>query len=344
MTTEIDHPTQDCEHHMTNDFPIPRSTSRTTRWLAPIALVLLLGTADACARSESATGTTDLATLLSDDPSQQLALYQQYQDDVATCMKELGFDYLPYAPSDPQTPASRMPPDEFRRTYGYGIIAHYTQPELFDYDAPVDPNQQAMQAMDETTRNAFVTALEGPGAPTQEVSPDPTKVGCKQAATARRQGVDVTAASRTLADALDASDAQIKASPEMLDAWRKWSTCMSGQGMEFTDVDSIASHIQQLAIEAYPELTTGTTPEQLLSDPVKGPSARARAAELQSTEADIAVADHDCQERFVTSTLRDLRSKADTRIAASNQHLVELVKSSKKATPTQSPAANGASS
>lgn len=86
------------------------------------------------------------------------------QDQIATCMSDLGFEYVPYVPDEGGASvfdeAFALPPEEFAREYGYGIS---TLMGLGDDTSDDDPNTAIAEALSEDARQAYNEALWGEG-------------------------------------------------------------------------------------------------------------------------------------------------------------------------------------
>ena len=181
---------------------------------------------------------------------EQLAQEQQNLRDeeqqIATCMHALGFDYVPADPNNDhraQKDALRaMPPGEFAARYGYGITTIE-----FDDSGVVDPNDTIVNAMTVPERAAYFHALygdmvsiDGNGRPIKSKekspAPPPGQESCTEKAEIAVFGAkpDADAASSdafsSLQDAMDALNDSIHGDPRMDAAMTAWSACMEAKG------------------------------------------------------------------------------------------------------------------
>ena len=153
------------------------------------ALMALGLLASACGENEESVeaGSSPLAEFLGQDldfgsDEAQIRFQneeRERQETIAACMKAEGFDYIPVDMSefdffgfeDGLDYESR----EFAEKYGLGIstqrfsqeevgpdLVGHTYDEQFDgEDGPTDPNQELVEAMDDSTRDAYYEALYG---------------------------------------------------------------------------------------------------------------------------------------------------------------------------------------
>ena len=153
------------------------------------ALMALGLLASACGESEESVeaGSSPLAEFLgqdfdfdSDEAQVQFQNEErERQEKIAACMKAEGFDYIPVDMSDFDFFGFEDGLDydsrEFAEKYGFGIstqrfsqeevgpdLVGHTYDEQFDTeDGPTDPNQEIVEAMDDSTRDAYYEALYG---------------------------------------------------------------------------------------------------------------------------------------------------------------------------------------
>jgi len=172
------------------------------------------------------------------------------QEDIARCMAEQGFNYIPIPVSAtvqlvPETLV--VPPDsrEFAEAYGFGV-SQEPQPRfsVIMSNLPgigggigLGPNQAAVDAMSEPERRAWDTALRGAWVlgeiPLAEVDwTDPSLLGCRGQAWAMNGhnldpfGGEVGA----LREEIHRLRAQLALDPRVLDANAAWFSCMVAHG------------------------------------------------------------------------------------------------------------------
>lgn len=84
---------------------------------------------------------------------------QRVQQLVVECMKEAGFEYLPYVPTFPEMQPMIEGDREWAATYGYGI----TTVDAPTPDSSDDPNTAITERMSDSERAAYDKALYGSG-------------------------------------------------------------------------------------------------------------------------------------------------------------------------------------
>jgi hypothetical protein len=258
-----------------------------------------------------------------DDPDKQ----QQVQELIAACMKEAGFEYLPYVPTAPEPQPVLEGDLDWARTYGYGISTiDATAPDPSD-----DPNTAITAAMSESERAAYQRALFGTSfqsttsiggavaaAPPVGIAPPsggadgstvpPTGAaenspGCVPQASAQVYGepdvVDMQEFS-TLFDALSKLQTSVMADPRVVPLIAVWSDCMADAGHPgFTAVDDARNSIMSRWADLNgwqftPGEGGGGSVSVSSADQVTEPDP-AKVAELRTDEIALAVADLGCR-------------------------------------------------
>lgn len=174
----------------------------------------------------------------SDEASQEREA--KVQDAIAACMKEQGFDYLPqqsgamYVSSEDMEVAWGS--EEFAKTYGYGASTDTTA--LFGGgEETVDPNADYVEALSESERAAYYTALYGAppsddGGVSVDTEWDWRGAGCTGAAQ-HEFGVDSAEEgpeSSSLLEEMSGLYEKAMASPDVVAAERAWSDCLADAG------------------------------------------------------------------------------------------------------------------
>jgi hypothetical protein len=124
---------------------------------------------------------------------EELQEQRDFEDLVASCMADQGFDYVPYVymPGDfdggPWEEAFSLPPDEFREKYGYGISTLNFEDEAEEID---DPNAEIRDGLSPQAQKEYDAALYGAevgeivqdsateGSEPSEAPPTPEDLGC----------------------------------------------------------------------------------------------------------------------------------------------------------------------
>lgn len=238
---------------------------------------------------------------------------------IAECMTKEGFEYTPstnsggvvYSTDDDNIPMQGT--IEFAKEYGYGIVKSPWEDQMpSGEDEYVDPNQDYLDSLSESERNAFYEALSGP-MPTEEemaeeqalleeggssTAPDWGSMGCSGAAYKESQENMSSAAAAyedpeftDLFEAMDAMWSDVyneeNPSPEITKINREWSDCMAEAG--YADLtDPMAA--QNTMYDEHNELGAPASEGGEYVEPSK-----AETAEFAKKEMALALADATCQ-------------------------------------------------
>jgi len=241
------------------------------RLLTTIATMMVLvscgqggGTTDGAADGPStsvgdaSTGEDSLADFLgygTEDPEQAQAQYMdeeaRRQELIRGCMAEEGFDYTPVMPPEDSFQAwNPEDEEEMVRTQGFGITTWYGNEDSFDPGIEwEDPNQEMVEAMSETEREAFYAALYGSeeeqmeGSVT-EIDPETGEemtyyegfgFGCEGEASEEIWGDQSQTQDlwEELSPEMDAMYQRVEADPRVVELNEEWSACMADAGFEF---------------------------------------------------------------------------------------------------------------
>lgn len=239
---------------------------------------------------------------------------------IAECMTKEGFEYTPnsnnggvvYSTEDEDIPMQGT--IEFAKEYGYGIVKSPWEDQMpSDEEEYVDPNQDYLDSLSESERNAFYEALSGP-MPTEEemaeeqavieeggssTGPDWENMGCSGAAYKETQESSNPAATAyedpEFADLFKAMDEmwnevynEESPSPEITKINREWSDCMVEAG--YPDLtDPMAA--QNSMYDDFSELGAPDSEDGEYVEPSK-----AETDEFAKKEMAVALADATCQE------------------------------------------------
>jgi hypothetical protein len=237
-----------------------------------------------------------------DDAEEQA---RRYEEIVAECMAEQGFEYTPQdtssmgmAVAEPVSTDNGMPAWdslEYAQQYGYGATTWQDMPGATAEATAqewTDPNQDYLDAMSDSERNAYYEALYGK----QDQEPDEngvieydwTTAGCQGKASHEAydagNGAYDDPGYKALEDDLNTFYESYSTDPRMADIDAEWSDCIADAGYTFdTPTDAQQSIYDQMS-KLY-ENADGKT----------GEPDEATMAELKKQELATATADRQCQ-------------------------------------------------
>lgn len=229
---------------MTPHLPVFSARTALAAALAALALVAVPG----CSRPEEppdaagpASAYIDLVLDVTAESSAQQAI--EYEEFVAACMAEAGFEYVPYTGNtylsewDDAERASR----EWAEQYGYGF-APPREDDSVRLGPAEDPNLAIQAAMSQTQQSEYFIALMGTwhrdhpqgGAPEdygEEM--DWTQFGCTGRAQLEvyRAGPEADVTYTALREEVDRIETEVVPThPKVVAADAEWSECMSDAG------------------------------------------------------------------------------------------------------------------
>jgi len=188
------------------------------------------------------------------------------QEAIRLCMVEVGFEYQPMLPPEGSFGFVDDTDEEERvRTQGFGITTWYGNEETTATTAVgeewVDPNQEMLDAMSDSEREAWYAALYGTeeeqmeGSQT-EVDPETGEeytvmeghgAGCQGEAYEAEYG-DQSASQELweeLNPAMEAMYEQVQADPRLIELDQEWSGCMAEAGFEYESPSAMGEAIYQ---------------------------------------------------------------------------------------------------
>jgi len=237
---------------------------------------------------------------IAQDEAQAVAAEEQ----VAVCMKEQGFDYVPNPAGSWQSTIYQVPAEvgteAWASEHGYGLVDGST----ISTSGPVpdDPNAAALATMSPAELDAWNTALRGDAA----AQASGEAAGCTGAAVQpwfiRDKGY------QQWQDEVSALDAQADDDPTYVAALTAWADCMAAAGQ----VDVATPSAAQQSIQAQVDAAGG---------PLAIPEPR--RSELLAEEIAMATADTRCD---ASSGLSDTRSEVVERLQTAfvEEHRAEL--------------------
>jgi len=273
---------------MTPHLPVFSARTALAAALAGLALTAVPG----CSRPAEvpdavgpASAYIDLVLDVTAESSAQQAI--EYEEVVAACMTEAGFEYLPNTGSHGSGDDSELeyPPDsrEYAEQYGYGTAA---MPEGQTSDPVVDPNRAYIEAMSASEAAEYYQTYRGDlGEYATGEEPNWERTGCygKAMLAVYRSGAAADATYLALQAEVDRIEAElIPTHPDVVEADAEWSDCMADAG--------------------YPDYTRQPEAQarwmEHMNDPdgngVGDPGDAAAQARLAPEEIDLATADWDC--------------------------------------------------
>lgn len=225
------------------------------------------GNGEEAATQETSAGGSDDAETLSEffgwgdgsDPAATEAEWRdqevRIQESIRQCMAEQGFEYQPMLPPDDafRVSTTEESHEEWVAEHGFGITTWYGKEEEFRDNAAfdwVDPNQEMVDAMSESERQAWYEALYG----TEEEQMEGTEVeiddetgetiyvqtgygaGCQGKAYEEVYGDPAQTEElwEQLSPAFDEMYQRVEADPRIVEANQKWAACMQEAGYEVT--------------------------------------------------------------------------------------------------------------
>lgn len=207
-----------------------------------------------------------------EDPEAAEANYRaqeaRVQESIRSCMAAAGFEYQPMNPPEGSFGFvdDEWDEEEWVREQGFGITTWYGNEDEFTETTVggeewVDPNQEMLDAMSDSERDAWYAALYGTeeeqmeGSYT-EVDPETGEeytvmeghgAGCQgEAYTAeygeQSQNEDLW---EELSPAMDAMYQQVQADPRIVELNEGWSSCMASAGYEFESMEKMHETIYE---------------------------------------------------------------------------------------------------
>ncbi|GAA1328200.1 hypothetical protein ACFSWE_11330 [Leucobacter albus] len=235
------------------------------------------------------------------------------EDLIAACMQKEGFEYKPNVQSmggmvstgDDDGP--EWGSKEFAEQYGYGFSDNPAMSQIEESpDAYFDPNEEYVNSLSESEREAFYETLNGP-TPTEEeyaameeeggYSPNMADMGCWGAAyTEVNAGTDGYQAASEDPEFVDLFEGinnvwNMEDNDDMQQLNSEWAACMADAGYpDFKTADDAQMSImdEQNALYNYDDLADGEEPKE---------PKKADLDALKKKEIEIATADFSCKEK-----------------------------------------------
>jgi hypothetical protein len=307
------------------------------RMLVPLAVLGLALTAG-CGGKEAgndAAGVKDPAAAAANAVAASDAKRQQAENLTADCMKQQGFQYVPYASAEVLQDSARFagglsvlePADEvrkFRQKYGFAVFGRLVYPNdpavaVPKVDPAKNPNNVIREGLDAGRRKAYDLALNGNFEETKGSVEEVEKKMKEEEAKGKKRGCANESYSKAFGDAeQNATDQKAKerayqafqTDPEAVAAAQKWADCLRGQGykVEFTspgEIDlAMATAAADGKLPAGPgengdvKVPTGDSMTAAVGGSAPIPPAEAKAGLQREIKA--ALADLDCRTDYAT--------------------------------------------
>jgi hypothetical protein len=236
---------------------------------------------------------------------------RQFEELVATCMADQGFEYVPYVESDNDSAEREdphaLPLEEFTEQYGYGIS---TLGDVGTFDVVEDPNDALLAGMSAQAVAEWQEALYGDGA---------TEGGCLNAA-ADEIG-DPMVEFEGLAEDLTLFEDGLGNHPDMVAARQRWSECMEAAGHPgFDNLDMPSNSLWERLLELQGWEGEGDLAGEFEGDLPEVDDDDLR--ELQDYEVAVAGADFTCREAHIDDVADDVRDELEAEFV--DEHREEL--------------------
>ena len=242
------------------------------------------------------------------DPADSNAQQNRVEQMVAECMSEQGFEYTPVDYSQMDEGFSEMPvegdgpqwgTEEYAKEFGYGITTWEDEGTPTQEPLPVDgesewtdPNQEYVESLSESAREAYYEALSGPQPTEEEMESgdweyDPANAGCygKASDEVWNSGGNIFEDEKYkgLIDEMNLIYTQAENDPKITEVKAAWSACMADAGYPGLADSGAAQETIYSELNAFWEKGEEPTEEVL--------------APLREKEKAIATADFTCSKK-----------------------------------------------
>ena len=257
------------------------------------------------------------------------AAQARIETDIATCMRQEGFQYTPVDPVAARaalTGKSNLSDEEFQAQFDYGIATLYGRAS-----PQSDPNGRIRASLTAADQRAYDVALSG-GKPEQTFfraadTGDFSQLGgCTKRATDGLLGG--TRLVTTIQRKLDELDDSILEDQRVVSAYAAWTRCVRDRtGESYEDSEAIEVDVTKRL-----EAIVGTLPE---GEPAPGAFAAATPAgpvdagaldELRRLEVELSDADVACEEKHIVPVEDAVRAEKERGFREVNADLLRKVK------------------
>lgn len=238
------------------------------------------------------------------DDGDNTELVRQFQEAVARCMREKGFEYVPVVSDEPAVEYTSPPVDEeYYAIRGFGISIERPPEDITPTSEFVDPNAPYVASLTEAGRRAYDEALNGrPVDEGNRGSRDPDDLGCMLVSSEEVEAAHPAPTTPPLVVELEeqvtiAYYGRLETDRRMIEAEATLADCAAAAGA--TDYDPTPDGMQVgygdhlytpfLGWRAYDQVWQAW--EELTAD---GEPDAAALAGFQTWERDMAVAEYRC--------------------------------------------------
>lgn len=252
------------------------------------------------------------------------------EKNTQACMAKEGFEYIPVntSPDVYQEDFSNVGPQapEWRKKYGYGMVAQVLEPEdnIYgdggDFKEQVDPNMKLFEKLSKAEQRAYGIALDGYDSeavavvtqPNETSGGAPTK-GCRAVAYQKLWGQTDEKTQQLQRDLYEEMISRMDADPRIKKMTKAWKSCLGGDFSSIRDPGGAYDYIQKQIDEIVqsnegnglsevegpaPTSLPPSTEEMTLPPTDFSSDQKSRLKTLQKTEIALANADYKCQEKL----------------------------------------------
>lgn len=299
---------------------MPATWQMSRRPLVGTAAVLATLTLTACGAPERpADHESDLgryrSVLWAIDVEEARPRWTEYQEHLATCMAEAGFDYWPESDVPDAFFGRMIPPEigtlEYAKEFGYGVTTETEGPgSVPQMWAPVvetpamQQNRDYRGALSEQARQEYDVAMSGELAEidrydAESIDWSTVDMGCSTVAEEATDGFRNPDEFTAVSDAMGRLWLRIAEDSEVAIAARDWAQCMAGAGHPgladpAAAEDSVSTMLWDEWQDTYASHTSGTS--GVTDYDVVRTEIPQALAELREAEIALAVADATCRE------------------------------------------------
>ena len=300
------------------------------------------------------------------DPQERAANHarqeQKVQELIAQCMAREGFEYIPVSPPVDDFDFGTHGDVEQARELGFGVSTLFDRtepPSSDDDDDWVDPNEEIVESLSESERDAYNETLHGTvfwsggagfdGDRPAEVDGSDGSEGCSGQALAEVFAVEEQLELLEQLD-LESLAERIAADPRLAESYTDWSRCMAGRGYDYENPEALLDTVygdlenrfaeivgpaggtvdpfQGMSREEIDEIFESLSPEELddffaqAEQAARAEIDREALAALQAEERALAVANAECS-KGLYEQLDELYEEYEAALIDDNRALLE---------------------
>lgn len=225
---------------------------------------------------------------------------EDVQTNIASCMKEAGFEYVPVdvATIEKAQESVRQEPGlsrrEFKEKWGFSVTTRFDDPVRTIGLGP--QNLATIEGLGEVDREAYYFTLFGENRDSDfafalDEEDFSSTGGCTRTAVAA-----VFTPGQLEGTYVNPKDVLVQQDPRIIEAQANWTSCMEAAGYTYQDqsaiIEDFRERLDALAEGEDPQTMTGTRLDALHA--------------LQTEEITVALKDLDCQEQFTDSVFSEV--------------------------------------